>query len=116
MESKLLAGTKNIMDKTDQQQLALEQQKQEMIEQKVYNILKSANNYNCGNQKRERAIQQQLLLKEESTLEVKENFSSLQEEVDGKTKKLNKVTLTADMLSSKHIANIVEVKAKSYQS
>lgn len=37
MESKLLAGTKNIVDKTDQQQLALEQQKQEMIEQKVYN-------------------------------------------------------------------------------
>ena len=31
--------------------------------------------------------------KEESTLEVKENFSSLQEEVDVKTKKLNKVAL-----------------------
>jgi len=35
MESKLLAGTKSIMDKTDQQQIALEQQKQEIIEQKV---------------------------------------------------------------------------------
>ena len=35
MESKLLAGTKTIMDKTDQQQVALEKQKQEMIEQKV---------------------------------------------------------------------------------
>ena len=31
--------------------------------------------------------------KEESTLEVKENFSSLQEEVDVKTKKLNKVAV-----------------------
>ena len=37
MESKLLAGTTNIMDKTDQQQLVLEQQKQELIEQKVFN-------------------------------------------------------------------------------
>jgi len=46
---------------------------------------------NCGIQKRERAIQQQLLLKEESTLEAKENYTSLQEEVDVKTKKLNKV-------------------------
>lgn len=48
MESKLLAGTTNIMDKTDQQQLALEQQKQEMIEQKVYNILTSIDDCNCG--------------------------------------------------------------------
>ena len=36
MESKLLAGTTTIVDKTDRQQLALEKQKQEMIEQKVY--------------------------------------------------------------------------------
>ena len=33
--------------------------------------------------------------KEESTLEVKENFSSLQEEVDVKTKKLNKVAVVS---------------------
>lgn len=93
MESKLLAGTNHIMDKTDQQQLALEQQKQEMIKQKVYNNQLSVDNYNCGFQKRERDIQQQLMQKEESTLEVKENFSSLQEEVDVKTKKLNKVAI-----------------------
>ncbi len=35
MESKLLAGGKNIIDKTDEQQKALERQRQEMIEQKV---------------------------------------------------------------------------------
>lgn len=38
--------------------------------------------------------------KEESTLEVKENFSSLQEEVDVKTKKLNKVAVVSDALLS----------------
>lgn len=35
MESKLLAGGKNIIDRTDEQQKALERQRQEMIEQKV---------------------------------------------------------------------------------
>ena len=48
MESKLLAGTTNIMDKTDQQQLALEQQKQELIEQKVYNNKQTVDNTTVG--------------------------------------------------------------------
>ena len=48
MESKLLAGTTNIMDKTDQQQLALEQQKQELIEQKVYNNKQTVDNSIVG--------------------------------------------------------------------
>lgn len=42
-------------------------------------------------QRREREILQQLELKEESALEIRETYSSLQEEVDLKTKKLNKV-------------------------
>lgn len=42
-------------------------------------------------QRREREILQQLEKKEESTLEIKETFTSLREEVDVKTKKLNKV-------------------------
>ncbi|XP_065919368.1 kinesin-like protein KIF3B [Dysidea avara] len=92
MESKLLAGTKSIVDKTDQQQIALEQQKQEMIEQK----------------KRERTIQQQLLLKEESTLEAKENYSSLQEEVEVKTKKLNKLKSRLKVTK----AEIVDMKSE----
>ena len=44
-------------------------------------------------QRREREILQQLEKKEESTLEIKETFTSLQEEVDLKTKKLNKVDI-----------------------
>lgn len=44
-----------------------------------------------SSQRREREILQQLEKKEESTLEIKETFTSLQEEVDLKTKKLNKV-------------------------
>ena len=43
-------------------------------------------------QRREREIRQQLEAKEESTLEIKGTFTSLQEEVDTKTKKLNKVS------------------------
>ena len=75
MESKLLAGGKNIVDRTDQQKKILEKQRQEMIEQK----------------RREREIRQQLESKEESVLEIRETHSSLQEEVDLKTKKLNKL-------------------------
>jgi hypothetical protein len=45
----------------------------------------------CFLQRREREILQQLEKKEESTLEIKETFTSLQEEVDLKTRKLNKV-------------------------
>ena len=41
--------------------------------------------------KREREIQQQLMAKEESAMEMRETFTSLQDEVDHKTKKLNKV-------------------------
>lgn len=45
----------------------------------------------CSLQCREREIVQQLETKEESALEIRETYSSLQEEVDLKTKKLNKV-------------------------
>lgn len=44
-----------------------------------------------SSQRREREILQELEKKEESTLEIKETFTSLREEVDLKTKKLNKV-------------------------
>ena len=36
-------------------------------------------------------MKQELLAKEETTMEIKETYTSLQEEVDHKTKKLNKV-------------------------
>ena len=83
MESKLLAGGKNIIDRTDETKKANDKMRQEMIEQK----------------RREREILQQLESKEESTLEIKETYSSLQEEVETKTKKLNKVCV--------HVANTI---------
>ena len=42
-------------------------------------------------QRRERQIRQELEKKEESTLEMKERYTSLQEEIEIKTKKLLKV-------------------------
>jgi len=41
--------------------------------------------------RREREIQQQMESRDEETLELKETYSSLQQEVDIKTKKLKKV-------------------------
>ena len=75
MESKLLIGGKTILDKTTEQEKALEQRTKEILEQK----------------KREREIAQKLEQEEENALEIKENYSSLQQEVDAKTKKLKKL-------------------------
>ncbi|XP_048387877.1 kinesin-like protein KIF3C isoform X2 [Stegostoma tigrinum] len=75
MESKLLIGGKNIMDHTNEQQKMLEQKRQEIAEQK----------------RREREIQQQMLLQDEETMELKDTYSSLQQEVEIKTKKLKKL-------------------------
>lgn len=44
-------------------------------------------------QRREREIQQKLDEKEENAVEIKGNYTSLQQEVDSKTKKLKKVNL-----------------------
>ena len=41
--------------------------------------------------RREREIQQQMMLQDEETLEMRETFSSLQQEVELKTKKLKRV-------------------------
>lgn len=66
---------KNIVDHTNEQQKILEQKRQEIAEQK----------------RREREIQQQMESRDEETLELKETYSSLQQEVDIKTKKLKKL-------------------------
>ncbi|KAJ8397595.1 hypothetical protein AAFF_G00435940 [Aldrovandia affinis] len=75
MESKLLVGGKNIVDHTNEQQKVLEQKRHEIAEQK----------------RREREMQQQMECRDEETLELKETYSSLQQEVDIKTKKLKKL-------------------------
>ncbi|XP_041708219.1 kinesin-like protein KIF3C isoform X2 [Coregonus clupeaformis] len=75
MESKLLVGGKNIMDHTNEQQKTLEIRRQEIAEQS----------------RREREMQQQVMVQDEETLELRETFSSLQQEVEAKTKKLKKL-------------------------
>ncbi|GIY34077.1 kinesin-like protein KIF3B [Caerostris darwini] len=75
LEAKLLCGGKNIIDHTNEQQRILEKRRQELAEQKCI----------------EREMQAKLLEEEESTLEKKETYDSLQQEVDMKTKKLKKL-------------------------
>ncbi|XP_006792792.1 kinesin-like protein KIF3C isoform X2 [Neolamprologus brichardi] len=75
MESKLLVGGKNIIDHTNEQQKMLEIKRQEIAEQT----------------RKEREIQQQVLIQDEETLELRETFTSLQQEVEAKTKKLKKL-------------------------
>ncbi|CAL1290201.1 unnamed protein product [Larinioides sclopetarius] len=75
LEAKLLCGGKNIIDHTNEQQRILEKRRQELAEQKRI----------------EREIQTKLLEEEECTLEKKETYDSLQQEVDMKTKKLKKL-------------------------
>uniref|UniRef100_A0A3Q2TG52 Kinesin-like protein n=1 Tax=Fundulus heteroclitus TaxID=8078 RepID=A0A3Q2TG52_FUNHE len=75
MESKLLVGGKNIIDHTNEQQKMLEMKRQEITEQT----------------RREREMQQQMLVQDEETVELRDTFSSLQQEVEAKTKKLKKL-------------------------
>ncbi|XP_038155474.1 kinesin family member 3Cb [Cyprinodon tularosa] len=82
MESKLLVGGKTIIDHTNEQQKMLEQKRQEIAEQI----------------RREREIQQQMMLQDEETLEIKETFSSLQQEVEHKTKKLRRLYAKLQLL------------------
>ncbi|TSM04924.1 Kinesin-like protein KIF3B [Bagarius yarrelli] len=74
MESKLLVGGKNIVDHTNEQQKILEQKRQEIAEQK----------------RREREMLQEMECRDEENLGLKGTYSSLQQEVDIKTKKLKK--------------------------
>ncbi|XP_070781838.1 kinesin-like protein KIF3C [Enoplosus armatus] len=75
MESKLLVGGKNITDHTNEQQKMLEMKRQEIAEQT----------------RSEREMQQQMLVQDEETVELRETFTSLQQEVEAKTKKLKKL-------------------------
>lgn len=87
MESKLLCGGKNIIDHTNEQQRELERKKQELLEQKA----------------REREMLQKLEEQDETTLEIRETFNSLQHEVEVKRKRLKKLIL-------KHQAIKAEIK------
>ncbi|XP_015914812.1 kinesin-like protein KIF3B isoform X2 [Parasteatoda tepidariorum] len=75
LEAKLLCGGKNIIDHTNEQQRILEKRRQELADQKRI----------------EREMQKKLVEEEECTLEKKETYDSLQQEVEVKTKKLKKL-------------------------
>nr|AYV89279.1 kinesin KIF3B isoform X2 [Tetranychus evansi] len=75
MESRLLTGGKNIIDHTNQQKRELELKRQEIAEQK----------------RREREMLQRLEEQEDSTLEIRETFTSMQQEVELKKRKLRKL-------------------------
>lgn len=99
MESKLLIGGKTIIDHTNEQQKMLEIKRQEIAEQvykSVFIISPRKATFkvrfvSCWQIRREREMQQQMMLQDEETLEMKETFSSLQQEVELKTKKLKRV-------------------------
>ncbi|CAL8284618.1 unnamed protein product [Lota lota] len=82
MESKLLVGGKNIIDHTNEQQKMLALKRQEIAEQI----------------RREREIQQQMMLQEEETLEMRDTFSSMHHEVELKTRKLRKLYAKLQMV------------------
>ncbi|XP_070565590.1 kinesin-II 95 kDa subunit-like [Ptychodera flava] len=75
MESKLLVGGKSIIDHTNEQQRKLEQQRLQIAEQS----------------RKEREMEQQLMERNEVKLELTETYTSLQQEVEIKTKKLKKL-------------------------
>lgn len=74
LEGQLIRGGKNILDTYTERQFELENKLAEISERK----------------KREVEMQQQLELQEESTMEIRETFTSLQQEVELKTRKLKK--------------------------
>nr|XP_057907127.1 kinesin-like protein KIF3B [Doryrhamphus excisus]XP_057907128.1 kinesin-like protein KIF3B [Doryrhamphus excisus] len=98
MESKLLVGGKNIVDHTNEQQKMLEQKRQEIAEQKC----------------REREMRQQMECQDEETLELKGTYSSLQQEVDVKTKKVNKLFAKLEAVKAE-IHDIQEAHISSRQ-
>ncbi|XP_034437294.1 kinesin-like protein KIF3B [Hippoglossus hippoglossus] len=98
MESKLLVGGENIVDHTNEQQRMLQQRKHEIAEKKD----------------REREMQQQMECRDEETLELKETFTSLQQVVDSKTKKLRKVFARLQAMNAE-IHDIQEEHSKERQ-
>lgn len=74
IENQLVRGGRNILDTYTERQVELEKRLAEIADRK----------------KREVEMQQQLELQEENTLEIKETVTSLQQEVELKTRKLKK--------------------------
>ncbi|KAK4337143.1 hypothetical protein RND71_043361 [Anisodus tanguticus] len=84
MESKLLCGGRNIIDHTNEQQRELEKKAQLIALQK----------------QKEREIRQKLEEQQENTYEIKETFTSLQQEVELKKRELKKLFLKIQSVKS----------------
>ncbi|CAG0885983.1 unnamed protein product [Cyprideis torosa] len=80
LESKLLCGGKNIVDRTNAQERALQKRREELMEEK----------------RKQREMKQRLEQEEETTTELQGTFSSLRQELDAKNKKLKKLELKVE--------------------
>ena len=98
MESKLLTGGENIIDHTNEQEKRLQEKRRMLAEEK----------------KREREMQQLLEKQEENNMGMNESFSSLQQEVDFKTKKLKKYFAKYQSLKDE-IKDLNEANSKERQ-
>ena len=84
MESKLLCGGRNIVDHTNEQQKELEHKAQLIAAQK----------------QKEREIKQKLEEQQLNTIEIKETYTSLQQEVELKKRRLKKLFVKLQMVKS----------------
>ncbi|XP_063040320.1 kinesin family member 3Cb isoform X2 [Engraulis encrasicolus] len=91
MESKLLVGGKNIVDHTNEQQKTLELRRQEIAEQ----------------MRKEREMEQQMWEQDEETEELRETFTTMQQEVELKTKKLKRLHARLQLVKTE-IGDIID--------
>ncbi|CAH1778129.1 unnamed protein product [Owenia fusiformis] len=89
VEKKIIVGGENLLDKAEEQERLLEESAKELDERR----------------QREENMRKQLQEKEQEKIEIEEKYSTLQEEVAGKTKKLKKVW-TMLMQAKSEIADI----------
>lgn len=98
MESKLLTGGENIIDHTNEQEKKLQERRRMLAEER----------------QKEREMQQQLEKQEENNMGINESFSSLQQEVDFKTKKLKKYFAKYQSIKDE-IKDLTEANSKERQ-
>lgn len=97
-ESKLLTGGKNIIDHTNEQERKLQEKRAMLAEER----------------RREIEMQRQLEKQEEDNLGINRTFTSLQQEVDFKTKKLKKYFAKFQSLKQE-IKDLTEANSKERQ-
>ncbi|KAL5011393.1 hypothetical protein ScPMuIL_009944 [Solemya velum] len=89
LEKKIIVGGENLLEKAEEQERLLEESARELEERRT----------------REEELRKALHEKEQERMDIEEKYSSLQEEINGKTKKLKKVW-TMLMQAKSEIADI----------